>query len=140
MFFHLTLYGPPRTKKNSARILQAGGRRFVAPSAAFAEYQAQCLRQLWALPEPLPARISTPVNLRCVYYMPTRRRVDLVNLIEATCDILVKAGVLEDDHCRIVAGHDGSRVEYDKGNPRAEIWIEEMEKADYAERRTNDRP
>ena len=112
----------------------------MAPSAAFVEYQAQCLRQLWALPEPLPAKISTPVNLRCVYYMPTRRRVDLVNLIEATCDILVKAGVLEDDHCRIVAGHDGSRVEYDKENPRAEIWIEEMEKADYAERRTNDRP
>lgn len=99
----------------------------MAPSAAFAEYQAQCLRQLWALPEPLPARISTPVNLRCVYYMPTRRRVDLVNLIEATCDILVKAGVLEDDHCRIVAGHDGSRVEYDKGNPRAEITITALE-------------
>lgn len=92
MFFHLTLSGPPRTKKNSARILQAGGRRFVAPSAAFAEYQAQCLRQLWALPEPLPARISTPVNLRCVYYMPTRRR-----------------------------------VEYDKGNPRAEITITALE-------------
>ena len=28
---HLTLYGDPRTKKNSARILQGrGGRRFVA--------------------------------------------------------------------------------------------------------------
>lgn len=127
MFFHLTLSGPPRTKKNSARILQAGGRRFVAPSAAFAEYQARCLRQIRQCPEPLPSKISTPVNVRCVYYMPTRRRVDLVNLIEATCDILVKAGVLEDDHCRIVAGHDGSRVEYDKENPRAEIWIEEME-------------
>lgn len=36
----LTLYGDPRTKKNSARILQgSGGRRFVAPSAAFEEYQ-----------------------------------------------------------------------------------------------------
>lgn len=99
----------------------------MAPSAAFAEYQAHCLQQIRALPEPLPARISTPINLRCVYYMPTRRRVDLVNLLEATCDILVKAGVLEDDHCRIVAGHDGSRVEHDKKNPRAEIWIEEME-------------
>lgn len=36
----LTLYGDPRTKKNSARILQGrGGRRFVAPSAAFEQYQ-----------------------------------------------------------------------------------------------------
>ena len=59
--------------------------------------------------------------------MPTRRRVDLVNLIEATTDILVKARVLEDDHCRIVAGHDGSRVVYDKENPRAEITITALE-------------
>ena len=51
----LTLYGDPRTKKNSARILKAHANR------------------------------------------------------------------------RIVAAHDGSRVEYDKKNPRAEIWIEEME-------------
>lgn len=99
----------------------------MAPSAAFVEYQAHCLRQIRQCPEPLTAKISTPVNLRCVYYMPTRRRVDLVNLIEATCDILVKAGVLEDDNSKIVAAHDGSRVEYDKENPRAEIWIEEME-------------
>jgi len=120
----LTLYGDPRTKKNSARILRTrSGAPFVAPSKAYGDYETDCLRQIKKPHGPISAR----VNLRCVYYMPTRRRVDLVNLIEATCDILVKAGVLEDDHCRIVAGHDGSRVSYDKQNPRAEIWIEEME-------------
>lgn len=37
-----TFYGDPRTKKNSARILQGrGGRRFVAPSAAFEDYQTR---------------------------------------------------------------------------------------------------
>lgn len=37
---NLTLYGEPRTKKNSARILRSGsGRPFVAPSAAFEAYQ-----------------------------------------------------------------------------------------------------
>lgn len=114
----------PRTKKNSARILQGrGGRRFVAPSAAFEEYQTGCLWQIRAPPEPISAR----VNVRCVYYMATRRKVDLANLIEATCDILVTAGVLADDNSRIVAAHDGSRVDYDKQNPRVEIWIEEME-------------
>lgn len=56
-----------------------------------------------------------------------KRKVDLANLIEATCDILVKAGVLADDNSHIVAAHDGSRVDYDKKNPRVEIWIEEME-------------
>ena len=121
---HLTLYGDPRTKKNSARILQGrGGRRFVAPSAAFEEYQTSCLWQIRAPTEPISAR----VNVRCVYYMVARRKVDLANLIEATCDILVTAGVLSDDNSRIVAAHDGSRVEIDRKNPRAEIEIEEME-------------
>lgn len=120
----LTLYGDPRTKKNSARILRTrSGAPFVAPSKAYGDYETDCLRQIKKPRSPISAR----VNVRCVYYMKTARRVDLANLIEAITDILVKARVLEDDHCRIVAGHDGSRVEYDKENPRAEIWIEEME-------------
>lgn len=121
----LTLYGDPRTKKNSPRIMQGhGGRRYVAPSAAFEEYQTACLWQIRAPPEPISAR----VNVRCVYYMKTARRVDLANLIEATTDILVKARVLEDDNSKVVAAHDGSRVELDRKNPRVEIEIEGMEK------------
>ena len=57
--------------------------------------------------------------------MRTHRRVDLVNLLEATCDILVDANVIADDNSGIVAGHDGSRVKYDKDNPRVEITITE---------------
>jgi Holliday junction resolvase RusA-like endonuclease len=120
----LTLYGDPRTKKNSARILKSrSGGRFVAPSKAYVDYETDCLRQIKRPYNPITAR----VNVRCVYYMVTRRKVDLANLIEATCDILVKAKVLADDNSQIVAAHDGSRVDYDKKNPRAEIWIEEME-------------
>lgn len=120
----LTLYGDPRTKKNSARILKAhANRRIVAPSEAFMQYQEKCLWQIKRPYNPITAR----VNVRCVYYMATRRKVDLANLIEATCDILVKAKVLADDNSQIVAAHDGSRVDYDKKKPRAEIWIEEME-------------
>lgn len=59
--------------------------------------------------------------------MPTRRRVDLVNLLEATCDVLVRYGIIEDDHCGIVASHDGSRVLYDKAHPRTEIYISRLE-------------
>lgn len=36
----LTLYGDPRTKKNSARILKIrSGGRFVAPSKAYVDYE-----------------------------------------------------------------------------------------------------
>lgn len=121
---HLTLYGDPRTKKNSARILKSrSGGRFVAPSKAYVGYETDCLRQIKKPRSPISAR----VNVRCVYYMATRRKVDLANLIEATCDILVEAGVLADDNSRIVAAHDGSRVDYSRQNPRTEIWIEEMD-------------
>lgn len=121
---HLTLYGEPRTKKNSARILTGrAGRPYVAPSKAYVDYETDCLRQIKRPRSPISAR----VNVRCVYYMKTARRVDLVNLIEATTDILVKARVLEDDNSKIVAAHDGSRVELDRKNPRVEIWIEEMD-------------
>lgn len=120
----LTLYGDPRTKKNSARILKSrSGGRFVAPSKSYVDYETDCLRQIKRPHSPISAR----VNVRCVYYMKTARRVDLANLIEATTDILVKARVLEDDNSKIVAAHDGSRVELDREKPRVEIEIEEME-------------
>lgn len=129
----LTLYGDPHTKKNSARILKSrSGGRFVAPSKAYVDYETDCLRQIYEtdclrqIKRP-HSPISARVNVRCMYYMKTARRVDLANLIEATTDILVKARVLEDDNSKIVAAHDGSRVELDREKPRVEIEIKEME-------------
>ena len=118
------LYGTPRTKKNSQQILtnKRTGRAFIAPSAAYKAYERDCLRQITGMHR---VGLSEPVNLKAVYYMPTKRRVDLVNLLEATNDILVHAGVLTDDHSGVIVSHDGSRVRYDKHNPRAEITITE---------------
>ena len=95
----------------------------MAPSKEFVDYQELCLRQI-KTPQ---MAISEAVNVKAVYYMPNRRRVDLVNLLEATCDILVKAGVLADDCATIVAAHDGSRVLLDRQRPRVEIEITGME-------------
>jgi Holliday junction resolvase RusA-like endonuclease len=58
--------------------------------------------------------------------MPTRRRVDLTNLLEAAHDTLVAAKILADDNNTIIASVDGSRVLYDKENPRTEIIIQEL--------------
>ena len=81
---------------------------------------------LWCLHRKEP--ISTPVNVQCLFFMPTARRVDLVNLLEAACDVLVAAGVLADDNSDIVRGHDGSEVFVDRENPRTEIHITEYER------------
>lgn len=114
------LPGKPITKKNSSRIVGNGNKKRLMPSLAYVRYERDCL---WQTPPKAKLNIDFPVNVQYVYYMPTRRAVDLTNLENATDDILVKAGVLADDNCRIVARHDGSYVDYDKDNPRVEITI-----------------
>lgn len=119
-----TIYSDPRTKKNSPQIVRSGRKMFVVPSAQYIKYERYCLRNIPAIAK---LGISSPVNVCCIYYMETHRKVDLSNLLEATLDILVKAGVLADDNSEIVASHDGSRVRYDKEYPRVEIEIREAE-------------
>ena len=114
----------PMTKKNHQRILlnQKTGRHWIAQSPQYERYERDALR-LMARPE---KPIMVPVNVKLTFFMPTRRKVDLVNLIEAANDILVRRGILLDDNSQIVVGHDGSRVLYDKERPRTEIVIEEI--------------
>jgi Holliday junction resolvase RusA-like endonuclease len=118
---HITIPIEPKTKKNSSRIVHVGKYHKLLPSAAYTQYEKDCKPFLKTL------GIDYPVNIRAEYYMSTRRVVDLVNLHEALCDVLVHYGTLKDDNSRIVAAMDGSRVLYDKANPRTEIYIEKLE-------------
>lgn len=119
----LTLYGRPITKKNSGRIVTNGNRRFLLPSKAYERYEKDCLIQITGK---YRKRLDGRYNLQCNYYMPTRHKVDLCNLLNATCDILVAAGVIKDDNCKIIASHDGCSVQLDRDNPRVEIEITEI--------------
>lgn len=113
---------PPITKKNSQQIMtnRATGRPFIMPSKKYKEYEASAAHFL--LPRP-PRPIECSLNIKCLFYLPTRRRTDLTNLLEAVDDLLVHAGIIADDHYGIVTAHDGSRCLYDKDNPRTEITI-----------------
>ena len=122
----LTIPIEPVTKKNSQQIIYVKGRPMIIPSKKYKDYEKQALNYLLFTTE----CFNTPVNVECHYYMPTRRKCDLVNLLEATCDVLVKAGILEDDNYTIIESHDGSRVHYDKENPRTEIYIKEVSNED----------
>ena len=121
----LTLPGAPRTKKNSQRIVEKKNKKpVVLPSKAFVKYEVKCLNYLHRCKLPADVvPIKEPINLCCVYYRDTQGIVDLVGLLQATNDILVDAGILADDNSNIVASHDGSRVMYDKQNPRTEVTI-----------------
>ena len=112
----------PRTKKNSQQIILVKGRPMIIPSKQYKEFEQSAL---WYIER---IGIDYPVNVKALFYMKTRRRVDLTNLLEALDDVLVKGGMLIDDNSQIIVGHDGSRVLYDKNNPRIEVYIEAIGK------------
>jgi Holliday junction resolvase RusA-like endonuclease len=125
VIYKYTIPLPPVTKKNSQRILvnRKTGIPFIAPSSAYKRYEKQAITFLAPKPKtPLAGRY----HVAAVFYMPTRRRVDLTNLLEAAHDTLVAAKILADDNNTIIASVDGSRVLYDKENPRTEIVIQEL--------------
>lgn len=110
---------PPVTKKNSQRIANCGQYSKILPSKAYVQYEKNAG---WFLPHK-GEKLSRPCEVVALFYMPTKRVVDLTNLEEALDDVLVKYGVLEDDNSRIIVSHDGSRVLYDKDKPRTEVTI-----------------
>jgi len=134
---NFTIPGDPKPKKNNPipiiyrdkrkpykqffKHMDIGFRILIIPSAIFTKYQKHALKHI-----PQIAKPFEEINLKVLYYRETRRKIDLVNLLEATCDILVKAEFIKDDDSKCVISTDGSRVFYDKTNPRTEIFIERI--------------
>ncbi len=115
----------PRTKKNNQKIIKnkRTGSLMVVQNDRYLQYERDAGWFLKKIPQP----ISEPVNVKCVFYRDSERKVDLNNLLEAITDILVRYKVILDDNYRILAGHDGSRVFVDREHPRTEIIITKME-------------
>lgn len=118
----------PKSKKNSQRILvnHKTGRPFIMQSEEYEQYEQDCG---WYLKRPRTP-INEPVNVKCIFYRNSRRRVDLSNLLNAILDILTLYGIIVDDNRDIVYSMDGSRVLYDKENPRTEITITAITEVD----------
>lgn len=127
---HFTVPVVPRSKKNSMQIYRPKGmnRPLIVPSKQYKQYEQDSLPFI-----PKGEVIDFPVNVKCLFYMPTRRKCDLVNMQEAILDVMVKAGLLADDNYSIVQSMDGSRVLYDKENPRTEVYITEVKNDDKTE-------
>lgn len=123
----------PRSKKNSHRIAGRGKRcplcgkflnQFVRNDTVATQYAVFAAPYLSPRPE---KPIDRPVHLVYKLYTATWHRKDDLNLYEALDDILVREGVLKDDDRKIIRSRDGSRVLYDRENPRSEIYIYEYE-------------
>ena len=122
MMYEYVIPCPPVTKKNSEQIAKnrKTGKRFIIQSQRYSEYETAA--SYFLRPKP-PKPIDYPVTVKCLFFMPTKRRVDTNNLEAAAHDILVKFGVLADDNRDIIASKDGTRTYQDKENPRTEITI-----------------
>jgi hypothetical protein len=126
----------PRTKKNHMTIAGTGPkcpkcgkrqRQFVRQGSANTKFSFDAARFLFPKPaEPLEGELHIVYRL----YMQTRRRVDDLNLYASIDDLLVSSGIIKDDCIKIIRCRDGSRVDYDKENPRAEIYIFKYQKED----------
>ena len=115
----------PITKKNHQTIKYNPLKKkpYIGNSPQYMQYA----KAAGAFIAPVPDKpIKTAVNVQCTFYMKDKKRTDLVNLLQAVDDILVKYHVLADDNYTIVARHDGSQCRLDRKHPRTEIVITEL--------------
>lgn len=114
-----------RSKKNSQQIYINPQTRkpFVSQSKLYKEFEQNCAYFL----NKYQSNINYSINLKCTFYVPDKRKRDIVNLLNAIQDILVKYKVIADDNYNIVKSIDGSRIIYEKGREETIIEINKME-------------
>ena len=123
--YKFVIEGHPAGKKTSQQIIFCKGKPKIIQNSRYNDYEQEFIIQMYKLyPELKTLNLACPINLKCVYYIKDRRKRDLVNLLQATCDILVNAGVIKDDNHEIIRSFDGSTVYVDKIKPRVEICID----------------
>jgi hypothetical protein len=121
----IVIPSPPRTKKNSSRIVgtRRGNPRLL-PSEAFAAWNAVAqmeLAQVRMKETGLPFR--GPVNLRALFF----RHADVgdaVGFYQSLADALQEGRIVEND--RQVRQWDGSRLLKDAVNPRIILTVEPL--------------
>lgn len=115
----------PVTKKNNGQIVMFGGSPKLLPSKQYRQFEKDS-KPYFVQVKTIAGVINYPVNIKCIFYVDTHRKVDLCNLLNAVDDAMVASGLITDDNRDIVAAHDGSRVYCDREQPRIEITIEEL--------------
>lgn len=114
-----------RSKKNSQQIVinPKTKRPIVIQSKLYKQFEKDCGLFL----NRYKLNIDYPINLKCTFIVPDKRKRDIVNLLNAIQDILVKYKVIADDNYNIVQSIDGSRIIYQKGKEETIIEITEGE-------------
>lgn len=127
MIYAFMILGRPYTKKNSPILTKTG----IIQSKQYRDYEAEAIKQIRLQMLERYGRIldptSYPVELTAKYYMPNRQGwPDAIGLLQATADILEKAGVITNDRQIVKITNNRLIDGIDKNKPRAEILIKEL--------------
>ncbi len=123
MTWEAVIEGKPITKKNSQRIVYVHGRPLVLPSSEYKAWERMAvpqLREQWGRGGPL----TEPVALSAVFYRE-RRSGDLGNFLNALCDALERAEVVEND--KLIEHFVWCAVDKDASRPRTWLCLETLE-------------
>ena len=115
----LTLAGDIPSKKNSKQIIYIKDRPLIIPSKNHKIWHTGAMSQLSGK-RPVEGQIS---RLEAVFYPSTKRKSDLSNKFESVADLLVDAGIIEDDNWWVMPEVNLKFGGVDRENPRAEITI-----------------
>lgn len=114
-----------RSKKNSMQIIYNKNTKkpMIIQSELYRNFERECG---YFLSKYKSKGINWAINLKCLFFVPDKRKRDLTNLENAIADILVHYKVLEDDNYNIIASWDGSRIIYEKNRSEIIVEIEDM--------------
>lgn len=117
----LILKGSVPSKKNNKRIVAWGNRVGLRSSDRFLAWHHD---QMMTSGIKRIKKIKGPVSyINLYFYRENIRRVDLSNMAESVMDLLVDAGIIEDDNIFIVPELSLHFGGIDKKNPRVEVYI-----------------
>ena len=119
---NLTVFGDVPSKKNSRNIFYAKNRLYNLPSNRYEKWHTTALKSIRG------HKLVKDIGQVILTFFPsTRRKSDLSNKTESIMDLLVDAGILEDDNWFICSDIRMVFGGVDKDKPRCEIEIEELE-------------
>ncbi len=97
----IIITGQTPSKKNAKRIVTNPKTKkpFIISSKIHNEWEKSALWQLKGI-KPLE---NYPVSMTCIFYLKDKRRRDLSNMVQSVEDVLVKAGILQDDSWNLLS-------------------------------------
>lgn len=106
------IWGNTPSKKNSKIMACRGSRPYLFPSSKYTEWHKDALLQLTGM-KPIASK-----QLWLTFYAGDNRKFDLSNKAESIMDLLVDAGIIEDDNYSVIEELTLKFGGVEKGNAR----------------------